>query len=55
MLKFEFWSIFEAVVRSGSSVWCGDAGWLFMGGVLPGMLEIANGHFFRGILKMIMG
>ena len=25
------------------------------GGVLPGMLEIANGHFFRGILKMIMG
>lgn len=25
------------------------------GGVLPGMLEIANGHFFRGILKMIKG
>ena len=23
------------------------------GGVLPGMLEIANGHFFRGIRKMI--
>lgn len=25
------------------------------GGVLPGMLEIANGHFFRGIRKMIRG
>jgi beta-glucosidase len=25
------------------------------GGVLPGMLEIANGHFFRGIRKMITG
>ncbi len=25
------------------------------GGVLPGMLEIANGHFFRGLLKMIRG
>lgn len=25
------------------------------GGVLPGMLEIANGHFFRGIWKMIKG
>ena len=25
------------------------------GGVLPGMLEIANGHFFRGIRKMIKG
>ena len=25
------------------------------GGVLPGMLEIANGHFFRGIWKMING
>ena len=25
------------------------------GGVLPGMLEMANGHFFRGILKMIKG
>ncbi len=25
------------------------------GGVLPGMLEIANGHFFRGIRKMISG
>ena len=25
------------------------------GGVLPGMLEIANGHFFRGIWKMISG
>ena len=25
------------------------------GGVLPGMLEMANGHFFRGIWKMIRG
>ena len=25
------------------------------GGVLPGMLEMANGHFFRGVLKMIKG
>ena len=25
------------------------------GGVLPGMMEMANGHFFRGILKMIKG
>ena len=25
------------------------------GGVLPGILEIANGHFFRGIWKMIKG
>ena len=25
------------------------------GGVLPGMLEMANGHFFRGIWKMISG
>ena len=25
------------------------------GGVLPGMLEMANGHFFRGIRKMITG
>ena len=25
------------------------------GGVMPGMLEIANGHFFRGIWKMITG
>ena len=25
------------------------------GGVLPGMLEMANGHFFRGIGKMIKG
>ncbi len=25
------------------------------GGVLPGMLEIANGHFFRGIWRMIRG
>ena len=25
------------------------------GGVLPGMLEMANGHFFRGIWKMIAG
>lgn len=25
------------------------------GGVLPGMLEMANGHFIRGILKMIKG
>ena len=25
------------------------------GGVMPGMLEIANGHFFRGIWKMIKG
>ncbi|HAD53606.1 MAG TPA: glycosyl hydrolase [Lachnospiraceae bacterium] len=25
------------------------------GGVLPGMLEMANGHFLRGIWKMIMG
>ena len=24
-------------------------------GVLPGMLEMANGHFFRGIWKMIKG
>lgn len=25
------------------------------GGILPGLLEIANGHFFRGIGKMIKG
>jgi len=25
------------------------------GGVLPGMLEMANGHFFRGIWKMRYG
>ena len=25
------------------------------GGVLPGMLEMVNGHFFRGVLKMIKG
>ena len=25
------------------------------GGMMPGMLEIANGHFFRGIWKMIRG
>ena len=25
------------------------------GGVMPGMLDIANGHFFRGIIKMIRG
>ena len=25
------------------------------GGVIPGMLEIANGHFFKGLLKMITG
>ena len=25
------------------------------GGILPGMLEIANGHFFKGIWKMITG
>ena len=25
------------------------------GGVLPGMLDMANGHFFRGIVKMIRG
>ena len=25
------------------------------GGVLPGMLEMANGHFFRGIRKMVKG
>ena len=25
------------------------------GGVLPGMLEMANGHFFRGLRKMIKG
>ena len=25
------------------------------GGVLPGMLEMANGHFFKGLLKMIKG
>ena len=25
------------------------------GGVIPGMLEMANGHFFRGIWKMITG
>ena len=25
------------------------------GGVLPGMLEMANGHFFRGIWKMVKG
>ena len=25
------------------------------GGVLPGMLEIANGHFFRGIGRMLRG
>ena len=25
------------------------------GGILPGLLEIANGHFFRGLRKMITG
>lgn len=25
------------------------------GGVLPGMLEMASGHFFRGIWKMLTG
>ena len=25
------------------------------GGVLPGMLEMANGHFLRGIWKMLTG
>ncbi len=25
------------------------------GGIFPGLLEMANGHFFRGILKMIRG
>lgn len=25
------------------------------GGVLPGMLEMANGHFFRGLRRMIAG
>ena len=25
------------------------------GGVILGMLEMANGHFFRGILRMITG
>ena len=25
------------------------------GGIIPGMLEMANGHFFRGIRKMITG
>ena len=25
------------------------------GGVVPGLLEMANGHFFRGIWKMIKG
>ncbi|HCP71137.1 MAG TPA: hypothetical protein DIT87_03720, partial [Clostridiales bacterium] len=25
------------------------------GGVLPGMLEMANGHFSRGIWRMITG
>ena len=25
------------------------------GGVIPGLLEMANGHYLRGILKMITG
>lgn len=25
------------------------------GGVIPGMLEMANGHFLRGLLKMVRG
>ena len=25
------------------------------GGIIPGMLEMANGHFFKGIWKMIAG
>ena len=25
------------------------------GGIMPGLLEMANGHFFRGIWKMIRG
>ena len=25
------------------------------GGIFPGLLEMANGHFFRGIWKMIAG
>ena len=25
------------------------------GGIMPGLLEMANGHFFRGIWKMIKG
>lgn len=24
-------------------------------GIMQGLLEIANGHFFRGILRMIKG
>lgn len=25
------------------------------GGVMPGMLEMANGHFLRGLRRMIVG
>ena len=25
------------------------------GGVIPGMLEMANGHFFKGLWKMLTG
>ena len=25
------------------------------GGVMPGLLEMANGHFFRGLARMIKG
>ena len=25
------------------------------GGIMPGLLDMANGHFFRGIWKMIKG
>ena len=25
------------------------------GGVMPGLLEMANGHFFRGLVRMIKG
>ena len=25
------------------------------GGIMPGLLEMANGHFFRGLRKMITG
>ena len=25
------------------------------GGIFPGLLEMANGHFFKGLLKMITG
>ena len=43
MTHIKLGSIFEAVVRSGSLVWCGDAGCLYMGWRLD-VAEEQNGE-----------